>query len=49
MDQCDKAILGIEERCGLPKNHQRTGVPQRECLPEGDCLIGLDQQGEADQ
>ncbi|GAB2863718.1 hypothetical protein GCM10027026_12020 [Myroides odoratimimus subsp. xuanwuensis] len=36
---------GSEERCGLPKNHERTGVPQRECLPASECLGPLEGEG----
>ncbi|GAB2864696.1 hypothetical protein GCM10027026_13150 [Myroides odoratimimus subsp. xuanwuensis] len=32
MEQCNRTLSASPERCGLPKNHERTGVPQRVCL-----------------
>jgi len=40
MGRCNKILLDPagDSRCGLPKDHQDTGVPQRACLPLSECL-----------
>lgn len=29
--------LGLNQRCGLPRDHRVVGIPQAECLPETEC------------